>query len=64
MTDPSDSITLTREQLEREFINWLAERGGPLLGIGEHDDLRRLALAQSFMLDLFTNAKAREEATQ
>jgi len=58
MTDPNDSITVTREELEREIFRWLGHMGiGSLVHDGRKD------FASYFTDTLFTNAKAREEVS-
>jgi len=56
----TDTITVTREQLEQEMARWLVI-ASPLLRIGAHDNDLRLALRDSFITRFFNNVQAREE---
>ena len=61
MTDPNDSITVTRNELEREIMAWLHGEA-PLFWNREFFTLfNRNAAGKALIDTLFTNAKAREE---
>ena len=57
MTNPSDSITVTREELERDFVEYILPVLMPTIDDPQH--FRKTA--KFSVATLFTNAKAREE---
>ena len=57
----TDSITLTREELEREMLEWLKDEA-PRFWSRQFTLAVRDRAAKSLIATLFTNAKAREEA--
>ncbi len=56
----TDSITVTREQVEGALVHFLG-REGYRLGIGQYDIVFRDQLARSFTTALFNNVKVGEE---
>ena len=66
MTDPNDSITVTREELERAILKY-CDSLVPTFNFIQQDVAKPIpttTIAEQLADYLFTNAKAREEPTE